>query len=485
MKIRFIAIWLAILVYPITAQSQTRGELVADSLALTLSREAILSIYDDFGVPEIFFPIRYDLVEVHKITYYTLNGRGDGLTLASGLLSFPVDTVCAFPLMNYNHGSLLYDEVLSDFKAKANQHFVGVPFAANGYVSVLPDYLGYGATPLDHPHPYIHAKSEATAVVDILRAAKTYCAARNILLNDELFLLGYSQGGHVTMAAHREIETLHSGEFTVTASAPCSGPYDMSGIMYDSIFYSQTTFSNPFFLAFGTLSYQYIYQDLYDHISEAFQPPWDTVIPRFLNRYHPESGLLDSLPEPGVQMFQPPYLAEVLSDSLHPMNVAIRDNNLYDWAPKAPVHLYYCTADEQIPYTNALFTASHMRSLGADVMALNSGPYDHMDCTPVALISAKLWFDGLRTSCPVGTDVLADADAVQFYPNPFNNRFTVALSGTAPGHLRLIDLLGRPVFDGTIGLEQQVTVPLGLPAGTYVAQVEIGGQVYLEKLVKQ
>lgn len=468
----------------VESKGQNRGEPVSDSLVLTLTRDAILDIYEDFNLPELFFPIHFELVELHKITYYTLNGRGDSLILASGLLTFPVDTVCAFPLLNYNHGSLLYDEGLSDFKAKMNQHFIGVPFAANGYVAVLPDYLGYGATPLDHPHPYIHARSEASAVVDMLRAAKTLCAANHIQLNGELFLLGYSQGGHVTMATHRELENMHADEFTVTASAPCSGPYDMSGIMYDSIFYSPT-YSNPFFIAFGTLSYQYIYQDMYDHISEAFQPPWDTVIPRIFNRYTPESYLLDSLPTPGVQMFQPTYLAEVLSDSLHPLNVAVRDNDLYDWVPRAPVHLYYCTADEQIPYINALFTADYMTGLGANVLAINSGPYDHVDCTPIALVSAKLWFDGLRTSCTIGTEVLADAGEVRFFPNPFLDQFTVSLPGPTSGHLLLTDLLGRPIYESAIGLEHQVSLPVELPPGTYVARVQAGAQTTLAKLVKQ
>ncbi|TNE55963.1 MAG: T9SS type A sorting domain-containing protein, partial [Bacteroidetes bacterium] len=265
---------------------------------------------------------------------------------------------------------------------------------------------------------------------------------------------------------------------------PCSGPYNLSGILYDSMFYSQV-YSNPFFIAFGSVSYQYVYQDLYDEIVEMFQSPWDSMILRMLDRRNPESNLRDSLPVPGYLMFQPPYLAEVLSDSLHPLNAAIRDNDLYDWLPQAPVRLYYCTEDEQIPYINALFTAGHMAGLGADIDAVNAGPFDHFACTPFALINAKFWFDEYRTSCFIGTEVLADASGVQVFPNPFHDQFTVLLSGTAPGRLLLTDLLGRPVYDGAVRQEQQVALPADLPPGTYVIRLEVGGQVTQVKVVKE
>jgi hypothetical protein len=64
----------------------------------------------------------------------------------------------------------------------------------------------------------------------MLRAARSFCASNNIGLNGQLFLAGYSQGGHTEMALHRELERYHTNEFAVTASAAMAGPYDMSGV---------------------------------------------------------------------------------------------------------------------------------------------------------------------------------------------------------------------------------------------------------------
>ena len=66
-------------------------------------------------------------------------------------------------------------------------------FASYGYAVVVPDYLGLGSSP--GYQAYLHARSEATCVVDALRAGKALCASNKVTLNGQLFLTGYSQGG--------------------------------------------------------------------------------------------------------------------------------------------------------------------------------------------------------------------------------------------------------------------------------------------------
>ena len=43
-------------------------------------------------------------------------------------------------------------------------------FAAFGYVVCAPDFVGLGDSP--GVHPYVHAKTEASAAIDMLRAAR-------------------------------------------------------------------------------------------------------------------------------------------------------------------------------------------------------------------------------------------------------------------------------------------------------------------------
>ena len=58
-----------------------------------------------------------------------------------------------------------------------------------------------------------------------------------------------------------------------------------------------------------------------------------------------------------------------------------------------PLRMYYCTADEQVAYTNALNAENSMINNGAlDVQAINMGNNDHGGCILPALSSAFNWF---------------------------------------------------------------------------------------------
>jgi len=129
-------------------------------------------------------------------------------------------------------------------------------FGSLGYVSVVPDYLGMGDSP--GYQTFLHAKSEATCAVDALRAARTICASNQVTLNGQLFLFGYSQGGHVTMATHRELETFHASEFTVTASAPSAGAYDLGGVTVEAIL-ANPSYPYPWFFSLIPTSFLHIY----------------------------------------------------------------------------------------------------------------------------------------------------------------------------------------------------------------------------------
>ena len=104
---------------------------------------------------------------------------------------------CIFPLCSYQHGTITERYEVPSFEG--GELFLGIVFAPGGYVVCMPDYLGLGLG--EGLHPYCHAKSEATATVDMLRATRQVCDEQDIHLNDQTFLFGYSQGGHATMAA--------------------------------------------------------------------------------------------------------------------------------------------------------------------------------------------------------------------------------------------------------------------------------------------
>jgi pimeloyl-ACP methyl ester carboxylesterase len=313
--------------------------LVSDTILLRFSKTQVDSLYTANGVPAFLFPTQY-AVNVHRVIYNTLDGKNQP-TIASGLIIVPVGDTCPVPLISYQHGTQSKkDQVFSYLKG---EWIVGVAGAATGYLACLPDYIGLGFSP--GIHPYQHAETEARAVIDMLRAAREIGAREGLNLSDELFLLGYSQGGHATMAAHREIEENLSGEFTVTASAPLSGAYDMSGVQFDMVA-SFDPYSVPGYLPFLIIGYQDVYGNLYNDISEIFTAPYDSILPPLFDGNYTINDVNAVMPSVPRLIIDSTYAAAFFSDPQHPALLALKDNDVYDWVPIAPVRMGYCDLDE-------------------------------------------------------------------------------------------------------------------------------------------
>lgn len=366
-----------------------RGRLLSTTALGPLTPAQIQAIYSQNGVP---IPAEGG-VQLFKLTYETINPF-NVRTVASGLMVVPENTGRPLPLVSYQHGTLVArSEVPSAMQGL--ERVIGIAFGSSGYVAVLPDYLGLGDSP--GLHPFIHAKSEATAAVDLLRAARVFCASNSVSLNGQLFLIGYSQGGHATMALHRELETFHTNEFTVTASAPMAGPYDVSGVM-TRYFLSGNPMPNPYYFVYLLAAYQSIYH-FAAALSELFASPYDQTLPPLLDGQHDGADLNRAIgTSVPLQVFRPEFLNAFRNDPNHPLRLALKDNDLYDWTPRAPMRLYHCDGDQDVLFVNSLVAYDSFVERGATQIQLID-PYPtatHGDCAPIALLGAKfLWFDTL------------------------------------------------------------------------------------------
>jgi len=199
-------------------------ELVSSEQIGQASREELGELFGPFG------GLVENSVTLYRILYTTpdIEGRTD---TASRLLILPNRPDDVLPLICVQHGTV---NSKSDVPSNlAGGYELGLSFGALGYVTVMPDFLGLGES--RGFHPYVHADSEAWASLDMLLAVEAFAAQNGVLLNDQLFITGYSQGGHAGMALHRDIELNNSDLYTVTAASHMSGPYSISGIMRDLI----------------------------------------------------------------------------------------------------------------------------------------------------------------------------------------------------------------------------------------------------------
>jgi len=98
-------------------------------------------------------------------------------------------------------------------------------------------------------------------------------------------------------------------------------------------------------------------------------------------------------------MLAPGFRDDLLNDPNHPFWRAAADNDLLDWAPRAPTRLYHCTGDVYVPYANAVLALQSYTNNGACCVELinpeTSGPLNHYQCWVASLVGAKAWFDSL------------------------------------------------------------------------------------------
>ncbi|GES32808.1 hypothetical protein San01_52960 [Streptomyces angustmyceticus] len=109
-------------------------------------------------------------VAAYRLIYRTRTPDGRPTT-ASGLLALPVGTGHRpLPPVVHSHGTLARRGDAPSV-AKGPDRAVSVLYASAGRAALAPDYLGLGAGP--GRHPYMDARSGASASLDLLRAARS------------------------------------------------------------------------------------------------------------------------------------------------------------------------------------------------------------------------------------------------------------------------------------------------------------------------
>jgi acetyl esterase/lipase len=393
-------------------------------------------------------PATYN-VDYYRITYNTVDTQGQP-TVASGAVGIPKSNNCnVFPMMVYCHGTVLRQTDVPSFNN--SESAIVRTLCSTGYIALAPDYLGLGVNP--GIHPYVHAESQATATIDLIYAAREFLETLPQADNGEVFITGYSQGGHAAMATLKYAQDNNLlDELGIVAGAPCSGPYHMSGPQAETIL-SDAPYSNPGYIVYLLVSYQLAYGNLYTQLSDVIQSPYAEIVAPYFD------GAQDTYNMSTVNALLPAQVSELLVDTVltnftnnpnHPLWVALRDNDNYDWNPQIPLRLYYCSGDEQVAFENSTSALAAMQAQGAtNVQAVNVVPgATHGGCVVPALVSTYNFFSSLSSPCSLVSSI-HEADPrrreLGIWPNPTRDLTTIYTPG-APGIVTVYDLSGRAVM---------------------------------------
>lgn len=391
-----------------------RGTIIAGELAVNVSTGVIDAGTKNTGIQALTGAAVCG-VDVRYVLYMTRDPQGNPQTASTAVLvpsangassSVPAAQVTAQctgsrPMVMYAHGTTpLQSTNMADVGNNQEAALEMSMYAAQGFIVVMPNYLGYDRSSL-HYHPYLNAEAQAVDVVDALRAAKAHLASSGSATqpNGHLFLTGYSQGGFVSMAVHKVIERDYSSEFTVTASGNMSGPYNMRGMGDYSMGVlnggtPQVIVGASIFFPLLSTSYQKAYGNVYTTPSQIYASPFAATIETILpgNPTNVPAGTtsdstLSSLYEQQLIATQAlpndPTFSAVFGNPAGTNNLInlsyiatypgsgfqtdLTTNTLSagGWAPKAPLALCGGALDETVPYAiNVPAMTAYLQSVG-------------------------------------------------------------------------------------------------------------------------
>ena len=169
--------------------SDLRGRLVDSPAVLTtLSVAQIDAATASTGLQAITGAAKCD-VKVVALNYYTIGVTGEQAN-ASGVLLVPAGACTSTAaLVAYAKGTDVQKPRTLANPTDSETFLLAAMYAAQGYAVVATDYLGFAKSTYGY-HPYLHADSEASSVVDSIRAARNAATTVGASLSGKVMLTG-------------------------------------------------------------------------------------------------------------------------------------------------------------------------------------------------------------------------------------------------------------------------------------------------------
>lgn len=333
---------------------------------------------------------KYD-VDYVKIVYKTkYKGR---VINASGLLGIPKNVPTAPSIISAQHGTLFVDVAAPTNIANSNEAFSGLELLASaGFITAVPDYIGYGDSK-NEQHPYYDQQYAASAVVDMLKATKSYLADKKIATSNRLFLTGYSEGGYITMAAQKEIETNAAHGLTITAVAAGAGAFDLTEMLNGVA--NASRYEEPGFLATLLISYNNVYE-WNRPLTSFYQKQYADKLPALLDGSKNRREINDGLTLSTKDLFDPTFFANLkVAGQEKPLKDALEKNSFNNWVPKTQTRLFHGTDDKAVYPATTTITYDRFKKAGAPVSYDPILGKTHQGSFQPMLIETLKWFISL------------------------------------------------------------------------------------------
>lgn len=322
--------------------------LVSYTLVKTTTMAEVKNLYAMAQIlyPEVadVFPYITSGLNVYSVTYNTTFGTKQ--QIASGLVCIP-DGLGTYPILSFQNGTNTVYANAPSVSPNASSTQLITGFASAGFVTVLPDYLGFGASK-EVFHPYLHKESTVKPILDLFRAVKEMSnkPELNLKLNTDLYLMGYSQGGLSTLQLQNAIETGYSSEFNLKGVGCGAGPYNLPALT--EMVVTASTFPQPYYIAYIVKGFKSA-GEFTNQYSDIFNEPYASRIDGLFNGLNSGSAINDQLSTSMSQLFTNEFRTTFNTNSkFKALKDALTASSVPAWRIKTPLVLTHGQADTDV-----------------------------------------------------------------------------------------------------------------------------------------
>ncbi len=308
-------------------------------------------------VTNLFSPVQSVYPDVAGILPYVKNGAkvysvrykttlGTKKLTASGLVCIP-DGGGTYPILSFQNGTNTVYANAPSLNAGSYTTQMITGFAAAGFVVVLPDYLGFGAS-TEVFHPYLQVESTVGPILDLFRAVKEMSAKTdlNLKLSKDLYLMGYSQGGLATLQLHKAIETSYSSEFNLKAVGCGAGPYNLPLITQAVLAVSY--YPQPYYIAYIMKGFKSVVA-FSNPYSDIFNEPYASRIDGLFNGINSGGAINEQLSYSIPQLFTADFRSTFNTNPKYKVMLdALAASSVSAWRIKTPLVLTHGQADTDV-----------------------------------------------------------------------------------------------------------------------------------------
>jgi len=334
-------------------------------------------------------------VDVYKVIYKT---ETEGMKInASGLLCVPSE-MGEYPFFSFQNGTnTLNNQAPTEYVSNPVYQFIEI-IASMGYVVVIPDYPGFGES-ADISHPYLIKEPTVRSVVDMLYAVKEMVPEElsDLIIKDELYIMGYSQGGWATLALHKALEQDYSVDFNLKGSVCGAGPYNLN-LIFERISVNDT-YPMPVYPGYIINAFS-VYDQFTNPVSDILNEPYATRLPDLYNGTlsfdQINSQLTTSIPD----LFTSAFLSGFTTDEKYAtVRSSLTNNSITAWNTTIPLFLIHGGGDTTVDplSTENIYNAMIQSGTSTQICKKEILPgLDHGDAVVPAMIKGIQFIIGLQ-----------------------------------------------------------------------------------------